>query len=120
MDLHESADHLAQLIEEKMGVRGDGLAAKLNRAGRTLPKHIRADAMVLVNALMLEGHPKLSRQIDLAVIERAYLNAERYLSGVDAGARRWGLVLDWLAKLAFNLIMLAVLLVVILRWQGLL
>ncbi len=118
MDLHESADHLAQLIEEKLGVRGAGLAAKLARAGRNLPKHIRTDATMLVDAVAFEAHPKLSRQIDPENLERAFANVERFLTNLDAGARRRGIILDWLAKLAFNLMMLVGLLVIILGWRG--
>lgn len=118
MDVFENADRLAQLIEEKLGVRGAGLEAKLTRAGRNLPKHIRADALMLVNAMTYEGHPKLSRQLDYDRLDRAFANAEHYLVNVDTGARQRGLALDWLAKTAFNLILLAVLLMALLRWRG--
>ncbi len=118
MDLQKRADRLAQLIGNKLDVRGAGLEAKLKRAGRRLPKYIRGEARLLVDALAMEAHPKLARQIDKARLERAYHDVERYLQGLDAWARRRGGVLDWLAGNLFSLLLLAGLLIAVLVWRG--
>ncbi len=118
MDLQARADHLAQIIEEKLGVRGTGLETKLKRAGRRLPKHIRTQGALLVEALRLEGHPKLSQRADPARLERAFADIERYLSALDPSARRRANVLDWLAGQAFSFFVLAILAIALLRWQG--
>lgn len=120
MELYESAERLAHLIEEKLGVRGHTLEAKLARVGRSLPKHIHGDVVLVMNALAVEGHPKLSRLQDPEQVRRAFSNAERYLVNLDAGARQRGAFLDWLARLVFNLLLLGGLLVLILRWRALL
>ncbi|HGG06612.1 MAG TPA: hypothetical protein ENK28_14230 [Aliiroseovarius sp.] len=118
MDLHARADRLAHLIEEKLDTRGKGLEAKVRRAGRNLPKFIRAEAGLLIEALKVEAHPKLARQIDEARLEQAYANVERYLKGLDPWARRRGVVLNWLAGNALNLLIVAALTVAVLRWRG--
>ena len=118
MDLQSQAERLAHLLEERLGVRGKGLEAKVQRAGRRLPKYIRGEAAALLKAMELEGHPQLSQQIDHDRITRAYKDIERYLQAIDPWARRRGILLNWLAGQAFNLLILIVLVVVVLRWRG--
>lgn len=118
MDLQARADHLAQMIEEKLGVGGKGLEAKLARAGRRLPRHVRREAALLAEALGQRDHPRLSRRIDLLRLERAFTVCERYLKTVDPWARRRGLALDWLAVNALNLLIIGVLVVSALLWRG--
>lgn len=118
MNLQAGADRLAQLIEERLDVRGAGLEAKLNRAGRSLPKYIRGEARLLVEAVTMQAHPKLSRQIDHARLEQAYGDVERYLLGLDAWARRRGVALNWLAGNAFNLLIIGAVLLAVLVWRG--
>lgn len=118
MDLEPRAEKLAQLMEERLGLGGDGFAAKLGRAGRSLPRRIRRDGAVIVEALALQAHPKLSRQIDEARLNRAFTHIERYLRAIDPWERRKGLLLNWLAGLAFSLLVVAGLLIAAMRWRG--
>ena len=118
MDLHAQTDRLARLLEERLGLRGKGFAVKVQRAGRRLPKYIRGEAVALVDALAIESHPKLSQQVDTARLERAFKDVERYLLGVDPWARRRGIFLNWLAGQAFNLLIIIVLVLALLRWRG--
>ena len=46
----QMADRVAQLLEERLRLRGKGLDEKLRRGGRLLPKKVRAAAEVLVRA----------------------------------------------------------------------
>lgn len=118
MELQARADRLAQLIEEKLDIRGKGFEAKLNRAGRLLPKHIRTEAAILVEAMAHEAHPKLARQLDDARLERAASDVERYLQGLDPWARRKGIALDWMAGAAFKFLVVVGLTLALLRWRG--
>ena len=118
MDLQSRADHLARLIEEKLDVRGHGLEAKLRRAGRLLPKHIRAEAAYLVAALKLQDSPKLARQIDEARLRRGLADVERYLRALNPWERRRDIALNWLALVAFSLLVVAGLVLTILVWRG--
>ena len=119
MDLDAKAEALAQLMEDRLGLRGDGFAAKLKRAGRRLPRRIRRDGALIVEALALQAHPKLSRQVDEAQLTRALTHLNRYLRTVDPWERRKSAMLNWLAGLAFSLLVVAGLVIATMRWRGL-
>lgn len=120
MDLQARAERLAQLMEERMDIRGTDLAAKLSRAGRRLPKRIHRDGAVIVQALELEAHPRLSRQMNMVQVKRAADHLERFLLDVDPWARRKGKMLNWLAGIAFSLLLILGLTLAVLRWRGVL
>ncbi len=118
MELQARADRLAHLIEERLDVRGTGLEAKLRRAGRLLPKHIRAEAGLLVEAMAVQGHPKLSRQVDMVRLARAAKVVENYLLDINPWDRRRAIVLNWLAVNAFNLLVIGAVGLAVLLWRG--
>ncbi len=120
MDLQARAELLARLLGERLDVSGDGFEARLNRAGRRLPRAIRADAALIVEALHRQAHPKLARQTDPRRLARALRNVERYLRQVDPWARRRALVLDWLAGNALGLLLMLALAGAVIAWRGLL
>ncbi|WP_300519362.1 hypothetical protein [Aliiroseovarius sp.] len=119
MDLDPRVEILTRLMEERLGLGGEGFAAKLARAGRRLPRRIRRDGALIVDALSLQAHPKLSRQLDAARLDRSLTHVERHLRGIDPWDRRKGIVLNWLAGIAFSLLVVAALFVAALRWRGL-
>lgn len=120
MGLDERADRLAKLIEEKLNVRGQGLAAKLGRGGRKLPRAVREAGEHLLLAQRMEANPKLARQVDYSRIEAACDVAERTLARIDPFERRKTIAINWLAGNAFNLIVVAALALGLIAWRGLL
>ncbi|MEE9429210.1 MAG: hypothetical protein V3V25_13790 [Paracoccaceae bacterium] len=118
MTYEERADHIATLLQDQLGIRGAGLETKLHNAGRLLPVDIRRHAQSLVGAVKLEGNPKLARMIDEGSTRRSYEICQQYLEEVDVSARRKGKFLDLLTINAFNLIVISVVLVAVLRWRG--
>ena len=118
-----SVEHLATsleaLMERRMGVGGRGLAAKLRRAGRRLPKHVRRDAQMIAEAVPVAQNPKLARQIDLARLEVAERRVAAFLRTYDRADRRKGAVLGLLGSLAFNLLTLGGIVIAVLVWRGL-
>lgn len=118
MNLQTRADKLAQTIEERLGVRGQGLEAKLARAGRRLPRALRHDLEYIAAALRMEENPRLSRQIDWARIDRGFAAAEHHLRGIDPFERRKTLVINWLAGNAMNLLIVAGLAAALMAWRG--
>ena len=119
MDLQDRAERLAQLMEDRLGTGGKGFGAKLKRAGRRLPRRLRRDGALIQRALELLAHPRLSRQIDQADLTRAADHFERHLRQIDPWARRRGLMLNWLAGIAFSLLVVAGVLITVLRMRGL-
>ncbi len=118
MTYEERADHIAELLESQLGVRGKTLDAKLRKAGRLLPRDIRRHGDRIVQAVSLQGSPKLSRMVDEKDTVVAYDAFEKYLSGIDAWERRKGNALGFLTTNAFNLLVVAALLITVLRWRG--
>lgn len=118
MDLHAKTARLAHLMEERLDVRGADFTAKVRRAGRLLPRHVRAAAGELTRALPLMDHPQLSRQVNAAELEAAAHVVEAYLLDVDPWDRRRGIAVSWLSGLAFSLLLLGAGVFLVLGWRG--
>lgn len=114
----EQSDRLALLIEERLGIRGDGLETKLRKAGRLLPRWLRQEASRLVAAQRLVKHPKLMRQADSMTLEKACKRCEKWLKSIDPAARRRARLLNFLALNAANLLVVAAMFVAYLVWSG--
>ncbi|MCG6902721.1 MAG: hypothetical protein LJE68_08570 [Rhodobacter sp.] len=112
------ANRIASLIEERLGVRGQGLEAKLRRAGRLLPRWVRREAAQLAQAERLLGHPKLMMQTDPGALEKAYKHCESWLEQIDPAARRKERILGLLGVSAANLLIVAGLFITYLVWSG--
>ena len=120
MDIAARTDRLAQLLEERLDVRGKGFDVKLRRAGRLLPRHLRMKGQLLVDATVRADHPRLLRQLDEAALDLAAADLERYLLSIDPWDRRKGIAVNVSAGLLFNLLVLALVVVGVLMWRGLL
>ncbi|MDA5095633.1 hypothetical protein O2N63_16200 [Aliiroseovarius sp. KMU-50] len=118
MDLYRRTARLARLMEHRLDVRGADFSAKVHRAGRVLPRHVRIEAERLVWALSMLDHPRLSQQIDMKEMAQAARIIEAYLLSVDPWDLRLGRVVDWAAGLAFSLLLLLALCLWILFWRG--
>ncbi len=104
MLIEEHAEALAQKMSAQLRVRGTGLAEVTERAGRKLPRRLRADAQTIIQAEAMGGHPKLSRLVDERAVMRATRRIERFLDKKDPKGERWGELLDLIAKIAFVLV----------------
>lgn len=114
----ERADHLAAMIEDRLGVRGNGLRAKLRRAGRSLPSDVRHQGEVLLAALDYQGNPKLARRLDERTIDRACKSIESYLSAIDPKVRRMNRLVSIFSSAALALLVTACLVIAVLVWRG--
>lgn len=118
-EFHQRASRLETQLQAKLGLRGKSMSARLRRAGRLLPRRLRADVAVLTEAETKLAHPVLARQVDFPRVTKAFNAIEAYLTKIDPKDRRKGKILGWAGALVFNLLVLAVILALILRWQGL-
>lgn len=118
MGIDAKTARLAKLMEERLDLRGANFAAKVRRAGRLLPRHVREAAGVLVRATPLMDHPRLSRQVNPSELEAAAGIVEKYLLDVNPWDRRRGIAVSWLSGLAFSLLALVVAVVLVLVWRG--
>lgn len=114
----EEAERLANLLEARLGIKGQGLEVKLRRAGRLVPKRIRADAMLVIEAARLEDNPKLARMLDEATIAAAASKVEIWLNSIDPAERRTNRIIGFLSSNALNLMATGTLVIVVLVWRG--
>jgi hypothetical protein len=116
--LDQRSDQLAQLIGERLGVRGKGLEAKLRHAGRLLPGWARREAARYVEAKQRMGHPRLMQQTDETALEAGYSRVEKWLKSVDPAERRKTRILGFLATNALNLLIITAAFIAWLVWSG--
>ncbi len=119
MSCQEQADEISALLGEKLGVRGRDLDSRLRRAGRLLPRHVRRQAEVIVQARAMQASPKLARLVDEAALGRAFRICHDHLSAIDPRERRRARFLDILTVNAFNLVVIAGLVIAVLSWRDL-
>lgn len=115
--VQQMADRVAALLAERLRVKGDTLDAKLERAGRRLPRRVRGAGLALAQAAVMIRNPKLVSQVDDETVAVAYDICVRYLTGLNPAARRWAMLIDVVARIAFGLLVVSVLLLVVLLWR---
>jgi hypothetical protein len=118
VSVQQMADRVAELMEERLRVRGDGLPAKLRRGGRFLPRKVRAQAAYLAEAAARAQVPRLQLQIDHTKVTTAYDTCVRHLKPLGRGARRRALALDVMTSLAAVVLVTGVLVLAVLVWRG--
>ena len=117
--IQQMADRVAVLMEQKLNLRGKGLAEQTRKAGRLLPKKVRAAAAALAMAAALAPNPRLYLQLDPEKIAADYDICLKHLGAVQAGGRRQTLLISIASGVAFSLLAVAVLVLVVVWWRGL-
>lgn len=118
ISIQQMADRVAALMEERLGARGTGLEAKLHRAGRHLPRKVRAAGAELAQAAAMAQNPKLLLQIDHDATARAYDICVKHLGTISARARRRDGLMAMATSIAFSVLAVALILLAVLRWRG--
>jgi hypothetical protein len=117
--LKQMADRVADLLEQKMRIKGRDLAEKLSNGGHRLPRKVRAAAKTLVATAELASNPKLHPQADLESAATAYDLCLRHLGRVSFFQRHNGLLQDWALSILTVLAVVGALALIVLRWRGL-
>ena len=115
----QRAEALSEMLQARLGIRGKGPAARLARARRRLPKAQRREAREIARAGRLIGHPKLARLIDPVRTEQAFDGLTAHLKGINRAEVRRHALLTWLAVVVFNLLVLGLAVLALLKWQAL-
>ncbi|MFN3281796.1 MAG: hypothetical protein ACK40I_09035 [Tabrizicola sp.] len=116
--IQQMADRVAQLMEERLGLGGKGLAAKMKRAGRLLPRKVRDAGRVLAVAAQKAQNPKLLGQIDMGEVTEAYDVCLRHLIAIDPLSRRRNLFAGMIGSVGFGVLVLALAIFGFLAWRG--
>lgn len=115
--LDQDIEGIRTLLKEREHASGD-LAAALKSARRRLPGRIYKQGMKLAGALPLLDHPKLRLTIDEKPLRGAAREVRAHLEKIDLADRRKGFWLDVLGSIGFAMLTVIILLVVVLRWRG--
>lgn len=116
--VEQLAQNIANEMEARMGIGGRGLAAKLHRGGRLMPRSVRTDATKIAEALPLVRHPKLIRQVDVARLEAAERRVLAWLKTVDPRKRRVDMALGMAGGVALSVLATGALVVAVIVWRG--
>ena len=116
--VQQMANRVAELMEARLKVRGDTLAAKLNRGGRRLPRKVLAAAVLLAASAQQVQSPKLQSRHDPERVALAYDTCLRYLKPLDAGVRRRAILWQMTGSIASGLFVMLIALAVVLVWRG--
>jgi hypothetical protein len=117
--VQQMADRVADLMEDRLRIGGTGLAAKLRRGGRLLPRRVRAQAAFLAEASAKASVPKLLLQLDHQRIASAYDACLRHLSPIGAGKRRRAYLFHLLVSAALAVFVAAALVIGVIVWRDL-
>lgn len=117
--VQQMADRVGALIEERLRVRGTGLADKVRRAGRRLPRSVREAARRLAEAETMAQNPKLLLQIDEARVAADYDTCLRHLTAISTRDRWVGWLVNTGASVVMTLLVVAALVAAVLYWRGL-
>lgn len=115
--IKNQAEVLRALLEESYGMTAPTLESAVRRAGRRLPRTLRRKAAVVVEAEMLSGHPKLAPRVDGAAVQLAVRDITDHLKSYDLAEKRKTRLLNILAGVAFNILIVLVLFLCWLWWQ---
>ena len=118
MSYQKYVEQVSDLLQSRLGARGDGLEARAQWAGRILPGHIRRDIEVIADAARIQANPKLARMIDQDALRKARGRVVEYLEDIDPVERKKSLVVSIMASGALSILTVAILLLATLRWRG--
>ncbi|MFN4155391.1 MAG: hypothetical protein ACK4HF_12125 [Paracoccaceae bacterium] len=116
--IQQMADRVAGLMEERLGIRGNGLSEKLRRGGRLLPRGVRAAARELADLAEKAQNPKLLVQIDQSRVATCYDICLRHLSSRRAGSATLHALARIGATLVLGLLVVGGLVLMVQRLQG--
>lgn len=118
-ELTVTADRLTALMRDQLGVRADSFPRALAKAGRRLPRAIRAEGQVILSALDRAPNPRLARVTDGDAVRRAARRIEAYLGRLDPQASRARARAYLFADLAFRVAVAAALVIAVVAWRDL-
>ena len=118
MEIRDRTNSLANRMSTQLRIKGDGLADVAQRAGRKLPKRLQREAEVLIEAEALGANPKLARRIDAQRVKQAERRLNAFLDKQNPGAERRGEILDVVARIAFVLVTIVLVIFFTLIYRG--
>ncbi len=119
LSIQQMADRVAALMQDRLGARGPGLQAALDQRGGRLPRKVRQAATDLAKAAAMAQNPRLLLQIDHESLARNYDLCLRHLGGLKPHRRWLAGTMAIAASVAVSLLLVALLVIGVMRWRGL-
>lgn len=117
-DMAARCEVLRAQFRDKMGVRSRDLKQAFSRAGRRIPRHLRAQGKLLVEAEQYAAHPKLAKRIDERAVKRAFEAIGAHLKSIDIADQRRGAWLSLAGSIVFNVLAVGIVFLAYLWWRG--
>lgn len=116
--IQQMADRVAQLMEERLGIKGRDLGSALRKGARALPKRVREAAELLAASAEKAKNPKLLAQIDMGAVTAAYDACLRHLMTIDPTGRRRDTVSGMIRFVGGGILLLTMGIIAVLVWRG--
>lgn len=110
---------LRDLFAKHMHLKAPTFEKVMRRGGRKLPRRLRAQAAIWVEAEQMSGHPKLARRLDRAALDRAFREIRAHLVTLDMAEQKRTRRLNMLAGLAIKGGITLAALVAVIKLRGL-
>ena len=118
-DYTATCNRLNDLLHGQIGARGPDLAASLHYAGRLLPRRVRQAGGRIVDLGGQLENPEFARVTDAEELARDVAIVERYLNRQNPKLRKARARANLAAGLAFQIAVVIALVILVLRWRGL-
>ncbi|WP_374635092.1 hypothetical protein [Paracoccus sp. (in: a-proteobacteria)] len=122
-NIRPMADEVAGLMAARFGGLKRGHQADLDsmmrKRGGALPRKLRREARLMLEADRMAGQPKLARQVNFDRFERAHKALTQYLRPLGQGARLQGGAVSIAASVLLGLMVLGAAVVWIMLQRGL-
>ncbi|MEL7100347.1 MAG: hypothetical protein AAGM84_16100 [Pseudomonadota bacterium] len=110
------SERLRKALDAALGVRAKTLAAARRKAGRRLPRRVRASLAQIIEAEARAANPKLQVTLDHTALDRAEEDALSWLASVDRADARRGAWLSLAGSIIFNLLIVTALFIGWMVW----
>ncbi|WP_107496352.1 hypothetical protein [Thalassobius sp. I31.1] len=118
-EIEDKAEEIFDALGRSFRLRGSSLSARVRKAGRLLPRHLRRDLKYMCDAQELAANPRLAKLVDMKRIERTHRTALRWLADVDPGARARDLLWESAWRIGLVILVVGGGLIAVLAWRGL-
>lgn len=116
--VEQLVERVFTLLREKLGVRGGSLEARVRRAGRILPRHVRVAARELVSADQMAQEPKMLLRLDPSRVSAAYETCTNHLEGIDEKALKSKAIFEFAATVIVQVLVIGAIALAVLHWRG--
>lgn len=116
--IKERSERVQSALESAFGVRAKSLPRALRKAGRRLPRRLRADAAQIAIAEGYGGNPKLLRTVDGTSLAAAEERVVVWLDTVDRADAWRGYWTGVGAMVGFNVLLIVAVVVSWMWWTG--